>query len=186
MYINIGKMRKILFLLLLGSASMLQAQVIQWMSLGEALKAQQQEPRKIIMDVYTDWCGPCKLMDKKTFGNPYVIDYINTHYYAVKFNAEGQEEIQFYGNTFTNPKYNPERKGRNATHQFTQFLGVTGYPTVVFLSEMGDLITPVVGYHTPQQLELYLKMIKQGDYQTFSKPDDFEKYRKSFIPKFKG
>ena len=45
---------------------------------------------------------------------------------------------------------------------------------------------PVVGYHTPQQLEMYLKMIKQGDYQIFSKPEDFENHRKNFTPRFKG
>ena len=78
------------------------------------------------------------------------------------------------------------KKGRNSSHQFTKFLGINGYPTIIFISESGDLITPVVGYQNPQQLELYLKMIKQGDYMVFSKPDDFEKYRKNFIPKFKN
>lgn len=162
------------------------AQPIQWMSLEEALEAQKENPKKILMDVYTDWCGPCKLMDKKTFQNRDVSAYISEHYYAVKFNAEGQETINYFGNTFTNPNYDPARKGRNATHQFTQFLGVKGYPTVIFISENGDLITPLVGYQTPQQIELYLKMIKQGDYMIFSKPEDFEKYRKSFVPRFRG
>ena len=63
--------------------------------------------------------GPCKLLDKKTFSNPDVINYINAHFYAVKFNAEGTEEIQYYDRVFTNPNHNPQRKGRNATHQFT-------------------------------------------------------------------
>ena len=50
----------------------------------------------------------------------------------VKFNAEGIEQIKYYDQIFTNPNYDPNRKGRNATHQFTQFLGVKGYPTMVF------------------------------------------------------
>ena len=57
---------------------------------------------------------------------------------------------------------------------------------MVFFNENGAPIMPVVGYLKPQQLELYLKMIKQGDYQVFSKPEDFEKYQKSFIPRFRG
>ena len=175
-----------LFLILLVVSQNLIAQKIQWMSFAEALEAQKKEPKKIFMDVYTDWCGPCKLLDKNTFQNPDVSRYISTHYYAVKFNAEGQEEINFFDQVFTNPNFVPNRKGRNATHQFTRFLGVKGYPTVVFFSEQGDPIMPVVGYHKPQQLELYLKMIKQGDYQVFSKPEDFEKYRKAFRPKFRG
>ena len=164
----------------------LQAQGIQWMTFEEAQEAQKAEPKKIFMDVYTDWCGPCKLLDKNTFQNPDVSRYISEHYYAVKFNAEGQEEIRYYNQIFKNPKYNPNKKGRNSTHQFTQFLGVKGYPTMVFFSENGDPIMPVVGYYKPRQLELFLKMIKQGDYQVFSKPEDFEKYKKSFIPRFRG
>jgi len=164
----------------------LQGQQIQWMTLEQAMEAQKKEPKKIFMDVYTDWCGPCKLLDKNTFQNPDVSRYISENYYAVKFNAEGQEEIQFFDQTYTNPNFDPNRNGRNATHQFTQFLGVKGYPTMVFFSENGDPIMPVVGYQKPQQLELFLKMIKQGDYQVFSKPEDFENYRKNFRPKFKG
>ena len=164
----------------------INAQNIEWLTFEAALEAQKENPKKILMDVYTDWCGPCKLMDKKTFQNKGVAAYISEYYYAVRFNAEGQETINFFGNSFTNPNYDPNRKGRNATHQFTQFLGVKGYPTVIFISETGDLITPLVGYQNPQQIELYLKMIKQGDYMIFSKPDDFEKYKKSFRPRFRG
>ena len=167
-------------------SNLVNGQSIEWITFEQALKAQEENPKKILMDVYTDWCGPCKLMDKKTFQNPYVAAYVSEHYYAVKFNAEGNETINYYNNKFTNPNYNPSKKGRNASHQFTRFLGITGYPTIVFISESGDLITPVVGYQNPQQLELYLKMIKQGDYMVFSKPDDFEKYRRNFIPKFKN
>ena len=42
------------------------SQQIQWMSLDQALKEQKLKPKKIIMDVYTKWCGPCRLLDKKT------------------------------------------------------------------------------------------------------------------------
>jgi thioredoxin-related protein len=162
------------------------SQQIKWMSLEEALKAQKSIPKKIMMDVYTNWCGPCRLMDKNTFQNMDVASYVNEYYYAVKFDAEGEEIINFFNQTFTNPNFDSNRKGRNGTHQFTQFLGVKGYPTVVFFSENADPIIPLVGYQKPQQLELFLKMIKQGDYQVFSKPEDFEVYQKNFRPKFKG
>lgn len=180
-------MKKYRWLLLLWLPLFMQGQEqIEWLTLSEALGKQKEEPKKIILDVYTQWCGPCKLMDKKTFGNPDVTAYVNQHYYAVKFNAEGNETVNFYGNTFENPNYDASRKGRNSTHQFTQFLGVRGYPTTIFISETGDLITPVVGYLKPQQLELYLKMIKTGDYQVFSSPDDFQRYQENFVPRFRG
>ena len=142
----------LIILILIFNSNSIFAQEIKWMSMGEAQEAQKNIPKKIFMDVYTEWCGPCKLLDKNTFQNPDVSRYIIENYYAVKFNAEGIEEIKYYDQIFTNPNYDPNRKGRNATHQFTQFLGVKGYPTMVFFSENGDPIMPLVGYQKPKQI----------------------------------
>ncbi len=176
----------IFFILLNGLFSVAQSQKINWMTFTEAIEAQKKTPKKILMDVYTSWCGPCKLMDKNTFQNPDVVNYVNQYYYAVKFNGEGNETINFFDQIFNNPNYDSNRAGRNATHQLTQFLGISGYPTVVFFSENADPIMPLIGYQKPQQLELFLKMIKQGDYQVFRKPEDFQNYKRNFIPKFRG
>src|SRR6056300_1320400 len=103
------------FLLIAFSA---QAQV-KWYSLEEALAAQKQEPKPIMLDAYTVWCGPCKLLDKNTFGNPDVSEYLNTYFYPVKFNAEGNKDIQFQGQSFSNANYDPKKANvRNATHPF--------------------------------------------------------------------
>ena len=188
-YITINPAMKLslfIAILLVFTSKNISAQKIEWMSMSQAQEAQKKEPKKIFMDVYTEWCGPCKLLDRNTFQNPDVSRYISEHYYAVKFNAEGNEEIRYYDQIFKNPNYDPNRKGRNATHQFTLFLGVNGYPTMVFFSENGDPIMPLVGYQKPKQIELFLKMIKQGDYQVFSKPEDFENDRKNFISRFRG
>jgi uncharacterized protein YyaL (SSP411 family) len=58
------------------------------MSFPEALEAQKKEPKKIFMDVYANWCGPCKLLEKRTFSNEDLIAYVNENFYAVKFNGE--------------------------------------------------------------------------------------------------
>ena len=67
-------MKKLILLLILLSAGTLTAQKINWMTMNEALAAQKKEPKKIFMDVYTDWCGPCKLLDRNTFSNKKVIN----------------------------------------------------------------------------------------------------------------
>ncbi len=173
-------------LVLIGFLVMLpiQAQEINWMSMNEALEAQQKTPKKIFMDVYTDWCGPCKLLDKKTFHNIDVVTYVNKNYYAVKFNAEGTEEIYYNDFTYTNPNYNPKRKGRNSQHFFANALKIRGYPSIVFFDEKGGVIAPVVGYKTPQQLEVYLKMIQNDDYKNLTTSDAWKKYEKSFVSTF--
>ena len=162
-------MKNLLLLVLILSSTLGYSQdKIKWLTMNEALEAQKETPKKIFMDVYTTWCGPCNLLDKNTLSHKDVIAFINKNYYAVKFNAEGNEEITFEDFTYTNPNYQPERKGRNATHFFADALRIPGYPSLVFFEENGKLIQAVPGYKTPQELEIYLKMIANDDYKTLS------------------
>ncbi len=173
-------MKNILLLVLLMTMGVANSQQINWMTMDEALKAQEKEPKKIFMDVYTTWCGPCKLLDKNTFSDKSVIEYLNKNYYAVKFNAEGNEPVTYKDFTYTNPNYQPERKGRNAQHLFAHALKVTAYPSVVFFRENGDLIQAVPGYRTPQQLEIFLKMIYNDDYLKITTTEAWDEYQKNF------
>ena len=147
-------MKKLLLVLLLavGSFARVQAQEIKWMSLDEALAAQKKKAKPIFMDVYTDWCGPCKMLDKNTFQTKEVSEYISKNYYAVKFNAEGNSEVTYKGKKYTNSKFDPNKKGRNGVHDFTMFLKVQGYPSMYILDAKGEVKSPIVGYHTPEQL----------------------------------
>jgi thioredoxin-related protein len=163
----------------------LQAQdEIKWMSMNEALEAQKEEPKKIFMDAYTVWCGPCKMLDKNTFTNEDVIEYVNKNYYPVKFNAEGPEEIDFKGQIFKNPNYDPDKKGRNAPHELARALKITGYPSLVFFDEEAKLIAPIPGYRTPQQLELYLKLFAKDEYKKMTSKEAFAQYQENFEGSF--
>ncbi|MCH4824500.1 thioredoxin fold domain-containing protein [Gramella lutea] len=174
-------MKKLLFFAVLFlCVSALKAQEIQWMSMNEALAAQKEKPKKIFVDAYTDWCGPCKMLDKNTFSNKHVAAYINKHFYAVKFNAEGDEVIYFKDKVFKNPGYDPEKKGRNAVHQFTQAMGVSAYPTMVFFDENGGFLSPVKGYLTPEKLEIFLKIFATDDYKNVKTEDEWKKYQEEF------
>jgi thioredoxin-related protein len=157
---------------------------IDWMTMDQALAAQKLKPKKIFMDVYTDWCGPCKLLDKKTFSNKKVIRYINQHYYAVKFNGEGTESVTYNNFTYTNPNYQPERKGRNAQHFFADALKITAYPSLVFFNETGGVIQALPGYKSPQDLEIFLKMIATDDFKALTTEKAWETYRNNFKGKF--
>ena len=157
---------------------------INWMSMEDALAAQSKAPKKIIMDVYTKWCGPCKMLDKNTFQNADVVQYVNDNYYAVKFNAEGKEKFKYKNIEFANPNFDPTRTGRNAQHKFAEELNITAYPTIVFFNENGDALLPLPGYKTPAQLELYLKLFKNNDHETIGSKEDWEKYQEEFVFEF--
>lgn len=159
---------------------------INWMSFEQAIEAQKKNPKKIIMDAYTDWCGPCKMLDANTFHNADVVKYVNDNFYAVKFDAEGNESIKFKGKTYTNPGYDPAKdKSRNSAHQLSYYFKVRAYPTIIFLDEQANTLAPVTGYKTPQQLELYLKLFATNDYKNVKTDEDWKKYQENFKYTFK-
>lgn len=160
-------------------------QEINWLSMNEALELQKKNPKKIMIDVYTNWCGPCKMLDKNTFQHKDVAEYVNSHFYAVKFNAEGDSEITYKDRTFTNPNYDPAKANRrNASHEFSRYMQISAFPTIVFLDEEANYITPVRGYQAPQQLELYLKLFKTDAYKTMKSQEEFQAYYENFKPSF--
>ena len=73
---------------------------VNWLTFEEAVERSKTEKKKIFIDVYTDWCGYCKVMDKNTFSQADIAQYLNENFYPVKFNAEQKQDITFRGHTF--------------------------------------------------------------------------------------
>ncbi len=158
---------------------------INWMTIEEAMAAESKQPRKIMIDVYTKWCGPCKMMSQNTFTDADVVAYMNEHYYCVKFDAERADSCVFKGQTFKNPDFDPAKTGRNGVHQFARYLNVSAYPTLVFLDETGGLIGPVVGYKTPGDLELFVKFFVSDKYKEITTAEQWQAYMNEFKPTWK-
>ena len=114
---------------------------IKWLTLEEAAIQTKKQPRKIFIDVYTDWCGWCKKMDKDTFSDPKVVAYVNKNFYAVKLDAEGRKPITINGKTY---QYNAKMRAHEAALALLK--GQMSYPTTVYLDENLGLISPVPGY----------------------------------------
>jgi len=164
------------FLTILNSAVLAQqAETIKWHTFEEAMRLNASAPRKILIDVYTDWCGYCKTMDAQTFGNPVIARFINQNFYAIKFDAESTEPVDFAGHTFVNEGV---RTGtRRPAHQLAAALGVSGYPTVVYFTADLKMIGPVAGFYTPEKMEPLLHYIAEGRYQSVS----LEEFERTFV-----
>ena len=124
-----------------------EKEAIHWLTIEEAQALSEKEPRKIIMDVYTDWCGWCKKMDKTTFADEDVAKYVNEKFYAVKLKADSKDKVTFKGKEF-------------AKGELAQAFRVTGYPTIVFFDESFTKFQPVSGYRGAED---FLAILKQFD-----------------------
>lgn len=110
---------------------------IKWLKFEEAIAANAQSPKMLLVDVYTDWCGWCKKMDQETFTDPKVIAHINTNFYAVKMNAENtQRTFDFMGKQYTEA-------------QMAAAMRVRSYPNFVIIEPKLQNIAQLPGYRTP-------------------------------------
>jgi thioredoxin-related protein len=136
---------------------------IKWHTIEEVQQLMKKQPRKVFIDMYTDWCGWCKVMDKNTFTNAEVISHLNSNFYAVKFDAEGKDAV-----TFKEKAYNFVPQGGRGYHELAAFLmqGKMSYPTTVFLDENLELISPVPGYLPPEKILPILEYIGDDHYKT--------------------
>lgn len=138
------------------------AGAVQWMSFEEALEKSKTEKRKIFIDVYTDWCGWCKVMDKNTFSEPAVAKVLNEKFYPVKFDAEQTGDVQFDGRTF---KFIPQ--GNRGVHELAVALlnNQMSYPTVVFLDENFKMIQPLAGYQKAPEFHPIIQFIGEDHFK---------------------
>ena len=116
-------------------------------SINEIRQLSAQKPKKLVIDVYTDWCSWCKKMDKSTYQNEGIIQQINEDFYFVKLNAETRDSIFFDNKTFT---YKNQYKANELALALLN--GQMSYPSTVFLDEKFALLTVVPGYLTPKDL----------------------------------
>ena len=136
---------------------------INWMSWDEAIAANKIKPKKIFVDIYTDWCGYCKKMDATTFKDPSVVEEMNNSFYAVKFDAEMKEDI-----TFNDAVFSFVNTGRRGAHQLAFALvdGRMSYPSFVLLDESFQRVMLTPGYQTPDRLIPQLKYTSTNAYKT--------------------
>ena len=154
---------------------------VKWMTFEQAVEKSKTEKRKIFIDVFTEWCGWCKVMDKNTFPDAEVAKLLNEKFYPVKFDAEQTEDVVFRGTTF---KFIPY--GNKGTHQLAAALlnNQLSYPNFVFLDEEFRIIpiyqgsNSLPGYRKPEEFHIFLSFIG-GDFYQKETIQDYQKQYKS-------
>ncbi|MBI5175010.1 MAG: thioredoxin family protein [Candidatus Obscuribacter sp.] len=110
-------------------------------SFAEALAEAKSQNKLVFADVYTDWCGWCKRLDRDTFSDPGMVAYLSEKYICVKVNAEnGKENIKL-----------------------AEDAEVTGFPTGLVFKSGGELLGKVSGYKDAFGYKAALESLEQGN-----------------------
>ncbi|ULQ56740.1 DUF255 domain-containing protein [Flavihumibacter rivuli] len=145
---------------------------IRWMTLGEVETVWNANPRPVLIDLYTDWCGWCKVMDKRTYANGKVAAYLQDKFYPIKLNAETRDAVKWMGKEYA---FN---KGYN-TNEIALYLtrGQLSYPTTVIIPAPGEEPQAIPGFLNPSEIEPILKYFGEGAYKTMAFPDYHKKFK---------
>jgi thioredoxin-related protein len=136
--------------------------VIKWHTWEEVQELNKKEKRKILVDVYTEWCGWCKKMDANTFSNPALARYLNENFYLVKLNAEQKEAL-----SYKDKEYGFVKTARGGYHELAAELlqGRLSFPSLVFMDENMELIQPIPGYREADELLKISSYIGSNSYR---------------------
>ncbi|HRI01804.1 MAG TPA: thioredoxin family protein [Saprospiraceae bacterium] len=128
-----------------------QNEQINWLTWEQAQELMKITKKKMLVDLYTEWCTMCKKMDYSTFKDPEVIKYLNQNFYVVKFNAEDRDNIFFKDRIY---KFIP--KGSRGYHELAVEIanGQLFYPTIVFIDEDLNIVQPIPGYQDADSFEM--------------------------------
>jgi len=136
------------------------AAAFQWQGWNAGLRSAETSHRPILVDVYTDWCGWCKRMDRDVYARDDVGGYLASHFVTVRLNAEGGELVAWQGRNYS---------ARTLASAF----GVTGYPTTIFLTPDGERLVNVPGYVPADRMLLLLRYIGDGHMDRHEKWEDY-------------
>jgi thioredoxin-related protein len=125
---------------------------LQWHAFDSGIAEAKKSNKKVIIDVYTNWCHWCKKMDKEVYENEKVTTYIGKNYITIKLNAESNSTANYKDKSLS------ER-------ELAQAFGVTGYPTTIFMEPNGELITSVSGYYDADKFINIAKFIGENHYK---------------------
>ena len=152
----VDKINRLIFLLILLITSLAvygqkNSVVFQSLTFSEAIEKAKAGNKYIFLDAYTDWCVPCKRMEKEVFSAEKAARFFNPLFINVKFDMEKGEGVHL------KEKYQ-----------------VAAFPTYLIITPDGDLVHKIIGY---SPLDTFIAKVKKGMSEEYAS----ESLRKKFL-----
>lgn len=143
------------------------SQKVQWITWEQMMELSKSQKRKILVDIYTDGCMPCKNMDLTTFANPMVAKSVNECYYAVKFDAKQRSEMLYKDKTF---EYDCNHGTCYHSLAFELTSGQLSFPSLVFLDENMNIIQQLPNFQEASHFNNVMGWVCQNYYKKMPLP----------------
>ena len=127
-------------------------QPLEWVEYGAALEQAAREDKHVIIDFYTDWCGWCKVMDRKTYTNARVMQLLNESFVIAKVNAESNKQFAVGDR---------QMSGRDLARQYR----VQSFPMTWFLKPDGSPLANIPGYIEAEKFTRALEYVQERSYE---------------------
>lgn len=140
---------------------------LKTMTFAEMQIAQKQEKRKVLIDIYADWCIWCEKMDENVFAQKEVTAYLNQNFYFIRFNPEEEEKIAFKGQNYTLKSYKNyySKKTKEYNELAVELMKENiAFPSIIFLDENLNKITYFDGYKNIAEMEAVLRFFAENKY----------------------
>ena len=131
--------------------------VVHWMSYDEAFERAKKGPKLIFVDLYADWCVPCRIMDANVYSDPTVASLLNTRFYSVKLDADSQDSIMCDGQKNT------------VQRCYFDVWELHALPAFVLIAPKGMSILTVTDSMSPQELQYMLYQFLEKEKEWISR-----------------
>lgn len=102
---------------------------------AEVLTMAQAQHKSILVDVYTTWCGPCKMMDQQIYPDSALGVLVNKDFIAIKVQMDSTRNDDSYVTSWY----------ADAEH-LKQSAKIEAFPTLLFYNSEGQLVFKSMGY----------------------------------------